>query len=209
VKTKIVGIVTAAMALILGFARIARADIVELPLAATGIYDHDTPQWTSDFDLGVTLTEISNVYIDWSGEIIAGLAIKYDPQTFEPSEPFPMDVGIYAFLGSNPYPRVTDVWGGPLTYPAPELFDRVSELELLGTTTWSDLLDGKGRIVIGYEEAIMLYGHYIGHGSITLNNATLIVEGVIVPEPASILLLAMCAIWARVNIRRTSRNIIG
>ena len=91
-------------AVLLG-AGVAGADIVELPLACEGVYDFNQPYWTTDFDLGVTFTEISNVYIDWSGEITSGLAIYYS----DPNAPFPMNVGIYAAMG---YLRITEVWGG-------------------------------------------------------------------------------------------------
>ena len=66
----------------------------------------------------------------------------------------------------------------------------MSEFELLGTTTWSDLLDGQGTIKIQYMEVIILNWHYIEHGFVSLDRAILRVEGVI-PEPASILLLAI------------------
>ncbi len=50
----------------------AVADIVELDLFDLGCpsaYDPDSLYWTTDFDLGVTFIEISNVYIDWAVEI--------------------------------------------------------------------------------------------------------------------------------------------
>jgi len=46
------------------------ADIAELDLFDLGcqsVYDFDSQYWTTDFDLGVTFIEISNVYIDWAG----------------------------------------------------------------------------------------------------------------------------------------------
>ena len=56
----------AAMVL-LGFSLPITAAIVELPLDCAGTYDPDNQYWTTDFDLGVTFTEIFHVYIDWSG----------------------------------------------------------------------------------------------------------------------------------------------
>ncbi|NIP52391.1 MAG: hypothetical protein GWN67_09830 [Phycisphaerae bacterium] len=87
----------------------ADAAIVELPLAAEGRYDVNSVHWEMDFDLGITFTEISHVYIDWSGEMMAGLAIDH---TTPGPQPFPLDVGLHASLGSNPWPRLTDVYGG-------------------------------------------------------------------------------------------------
>jgi len=172
------------------------ADLVELDLFSIGCkstYDYDSPSWTSDFDLGVTFTEISHVYIDWEGEITGGLAIDYD----DPGNSFPIDVGIASSLGSNPWPRTTDVWGGEETYPSAEVFDYLFEFELLWETTWSDLIDGQGIITIGYGELILSGGEYIEHGTVQLDNASLIFEGTIVPEPTTLLLLFIGAIAIR------------
>jgi hypothetical protein len=175
--------------MVLGLAGPSEAVIVELNLLSLGCpteLNIDSIYWQTNFDLGVSFTEITNVYMDWSGGITAGLAIDYD----NPDEPFPLDVGVYASLGSNPYLRRTTVWGGDTTYPAPEPFDCLSEFELSGST-WSDLLDGQGKITIGYTEFIMINGRYTEHGSIDLSGATLAVEGTVVPEPATILFLGI------------------
>ena len=181
-------------AVLLG-AGVAGADIVELPLACEGVYDFNQPYWTTDFDLGVTFTEISNVYIDWSGEITSGLAIYYSDH----DAPFPMNVGIYAAMG---YLRITEVWGGGATYPDPEPFDSLSEIPP-GTSAWSDLLDGRGTITIGYTQPIIL-GTYVEYGSVVLNDATLVVDGVVVPEPATFLLLIIGIAGIRAKGRKIS-----
>lgn len=172
--------------LVLDFAGMAKADIVELNLFDVGCptaFNHNSQYWTSDFDLGVTFTEITNVYMDWSGEITAGLAIHYaDPCTL-----FPLDVAISTYL-DMPIDAGTSVWGGQDTYPAPEPFERQSDYQLFGLGTWSGLLDGKATIWLYYEPLIISEGCYIESGSIVLDRANLVVEGV-VPEPASLLLL--------------------
>ena len=184
--------------LFFGIVGIANADIVEFPLDCAGQYNFDSPYWSSDFYLGYTFTEISQVYIDWDGEITGGMAVQLDPQTLEPlGEPFPMIVEISAYLGSNPYLRSTNVWGGAVTYPDPEPFDCLSEFELYGGSTWSDLLDGTGTIIINYGEAISINGYYTEHGSIALDSATLIVDGVIVPEPTVLLFISIGVIGLR------------
>ena len=170
------------------------ADIAELDLFDLGcqsVYDIDSQYWTTDFDLGITFIEISNVYIDWAGEITAGLAIEY----VNPDETFPLEVGIYAYLSGYPFTRSITVWGGETTYPDPEVFDCRSEIE---STNWSDLLDGQGTITIGGKEIIMLNGMYVEHGSATLDRATLIVEGVI-PEPTTFFLLIVGVLCLRVK----------
>jgi hypothetical protein len=157
------------------------------------------PYWTGDFDLEVAFTEISNVYIDWDGGITAGLAIRYA----DPDNPLPLGVGTYASLGFNPSLRRTTVWGGGLTYPDPESFDGMFEIELTGSSTWSDILDGEGTITIGYEELIILEGRYVESGSVVLNRGTLVVDGVVVPEPATFLLLVVGALGVRGRMRNS------
>ena len=202
-KTILTGVIT--LVLVLGLAGVVRADTVELDLFDLGCpaeFNWDTQNWQTDFDLGTGFIKITNVYMDWSGAITAGLAIQLDPVTFEPiGDPFPKMVAIYAYMGRNPGARIVDVWGGEATYPVPEPFEHLSEFELLGPTTWSDLLVGQGSITIGYMELFMLYGFYIEHGSVNLDRAILIVEGVI-PEPGTILLLATGIIGMRLKKRR-------
>ncbi|MFA6426787.1 MAG: hypothetical protein WCW64_11505 [Phycisphaerae bacterium] len=174
----------------------SRADIVSLDLFSLGCpieFNNNSPSWQTNFDLGVTFTQISHVYIDWSGEITGGLAQHYDWQTGELIGPYPLDVGIEAYLGRNPHARLTDVYGGEATYPSPETFDGLNEFTISGTTTWSDMLDGTGNIWIEYTEFGFLFsgGGYVQHGSVNLDSATLVVDGTLIPEPTSILLLVM------------------
>jgi len=112
----------AAVVLLLAFAGMAKANIVELNLFDLGCpteFNWDNSYWQTDFNLGVAFTEISHVYINWSGEIMAGLVIEYDPRTLEPiGEPFPDDVGIGACLESPLSWRHTRVVSaGRATYP--------------------------------------------------------------------------------------------
>ncbi len=187
-KKNITGVIT--LVLVLGFAGMADADTVELDLFGLGCpteFNWYNPYWQTDFDLGTGFIEISHVYIDWSGQITAALAQELDSQSLEPiGEPFPIGVGCYASMG---YPHRTEIWGGQATHPVPEPFDLLSEIPP-GTSTWSDLLDGQGSITIGYTEVVGPYLRYVEHGLIDISSATLIVEG-IVPEPASIFLLAV------------------
>ena len=98
-------------------------------------------------------------------------------------------------------------WGGGITYPDPEPFDELSEFELVGPSTWSDLLDGEGTIGIQYTELIILDGYYVEHGSVTLSSANLIVDGVPVPEPATILLITIGIAAVRGRCRKTSHEL--
>lgn len=174
--------------LVLGFAGIAKADTVELPLNCAGAYDVNTPLWTTDFDLGVTFSEISNVYIRWSGTITGEL--RYDC-----GSTFPVDaefwIGFYkshltGYFGS------AYMIGGADTYPIPESFDSNTVFRfpsyLLGR---SELLDGQASIAVGFYMA----GYYDFEETLIyptgqLDSATLIFEGTVVPEPCSLVLLA-------------------
>ncbi|MGB2809890.1 MAG: PEP-CTERM sorting domain-containing protein [Sedimentisphaerales bacterium] len=178
------------LVLLLGIT-VADAAIVELPLGAEGRYDANSEPWEMDFDLGVTFTDISHVYIDWSGEIMAGLAV--DPMRPGP-QPFPLDVGLLAYLGRNPGGRLATVMGGETTYPEPEIFDCQSEFKIWPPTTWSDLLDGQGTISIGHVVLVGPYLAYVEFGFVDLSSATLVVEGTPVPEPGTLFLLAFGAV---------------
>lgn len=187
-KTKIMGVVTAV--LVLGSARMVRADIIELPLNCAGTYDINTPAWTSNFDLGVTFSEISNVYIDWSGEMTAGLDEYMGNQGVA-------KVGFDAvLLGTYTIPhffqiQIASIRGGVSTYPAPEPFDVQTEFWLWEPGRWDNLLDGKDTIKIDFLSfaGLIPEAHVISFGSAVLNDATLVVEGIIIPEPGSLLLL--------------------
>ena len=178
--------------MVLGLSGTSEATIVELDLLSLGCpteLNYDSTFWQTNFDLGVTFVEISHVYMDWSGSITAGLAIDYD----NPDEPFPLQVGLLAYLEKPPNWHYAQVWGGEATYPNPEPFDVLSEIHALN---WPDLLDGQSHIEIEYQEVGGIFGEYIKHGTITLDKAILRVEGT-VPEPATLFLLGLGGLMLR------------
>jgi hypothetical protein len=188
--------------IVLVFVAGAFGDVVELPLDCAGFYDVNTPAWTMDFDLGVTFSEITNVYIDWSGEITAGLALYYG----EP-DPIPFDGSLWAFINS-PWHGIahTMVSGGSSTYPiAPEPFDEQSEFSFSDVHyTWNELLGGIGDISILFPSIKTTSDIFIIYsGSATLNNSTLVIEGTIVPEPSSLFLICIGGLWI---IRKSGRK---
>jgi hypothetical protein len=169
--------------IVLIFCTGAFGDVVELPLDAGGYYDVNTPAWTYDFDLGVSFSEISHAYIDWSGEITGLLEEMYGKTRS-------VDGGLIAFIGPYPPPPMAGVWAGASTYPSPESFDVQSEFGDGGT--WNDLLDGKETISIYYPKSETIPEiHVIDWGSATLNDATLVVEGTIIPEPSTLTILGL------------------
>lgn len=102
----------------------ARADTVELDLFSLGCqhtYDINLPSWQTNFNLGVTFSQISNVYINWSGTIVAE---KVCPSaTLETT--FPVNGKFVVRLsGANAY----YIPAGAATYPNPESFGLQSQL---------------------------------------------------------------------------------
>ena len=158
----------------------ARATIIEIPLDCDGQYDFlDT--WSSSFDFGVSFSQINDIYIDWSGQIVGEEALNAGV----------IDAQFVATLyESDPqsYYARTHVYGGAATYPTPEPFNLQTSFTDEG---WSEFYDGQGSIEIWFG------GIYRPLGEITvslpsgeMNFATLVIDGVIVPEPATLSLLA-------------------
>jgi hypothetical protein len=172
--------------IVLMLAGLSAGDTIELPLNCAGFYDVNTSPWTMDFDLGVTFSEISHVYIDWSGEINAGLY-----QDSVNPEPVPFNGRLDAYFGNYLPPGIAGaaVGGGMSTYPGSEQFAMRSEFVLFAPT-WDFLLDGKEIVTIDYP-LLLSWVHVIDYGSAVLNDATLVVEGTIIPEPNTLILLGL------------------
>lgn len=181
------------------FATTGRADVVEFPLSCEGQYNAlDT--WSTNFDLGLSFTEVTNVYIDWSGTITAELVAP----AISPEQTYPIDARFVAKLyESDPYDYFGRAYveAGQETYPNPELFQTQSAFT---DEDWSMLLDGQGNIEIwfgGIERwsDIITIEDPIGQ----LNSATLVIEGAIIPEPMSIILLAIGIAGVRLSECKT------
>lgn len=180
------------IAVILAIAAIptlTRADIVELPLACTGEYSF-LQTWSTQFDVGVAFTEISSIYMNWSGEITAkeilpgGTADGLFTASLYESDP-------HSYFG-HAY-----IQGGSATHPDPEPFDTQS---MFSNEGWSPLLDGQARIQIMLSNV----SHPLDAGTLslpsgTLDSATLVIEGQPIPEPGilSMLLLGIGIVRAR------------
>ena len=150
----------------------ASGSVFEVPLACEGEYTVDQT-WTTTFDLGLGFTEISNIYIDWSGSITAELVDGY---------PFVLDGQFVAKLydsESENFCGSTRVQTGADTYPFPKPFDLLSVFSDPG---WAPLLDGRGTIEIGFwgvTRPMDLITLEPPSGQIT--SATLVFEGTVNP----------------------------
>lgn len=173
------------------------AALIGCNLNSTGPYA-ENQVWTADFDLGVAFTEISSVYIDFCGSIGAS-AYRWLPSgpvvSVESYDAY-FNPQLYE-LGSGTPLGSAYLYGGHGTYPAPEVFD--TQLPL-AVSDFSQLLDGIGTIEIGFHptyplETVLMekIDDAFGH----IDCATLVFDGTVVPEPATVLLLAFGALTCR------------
>ena len=166
-------------------AGVTNGAIFELPLECEGEYGlGDT--WTTTFDLGVGFTEISNVYIDWAGELTAfqGMPVPIASQ-FVASlyESDPQDYFSRAYVA-----------GGVATYPNPKPFDLQS---VFTDDDWTLLLDGQSSIEIWFGDTPHPTGSGGAAGTGSLNSATLVIEGTVVPEPITLALFGFGFLFIR------------
>lgn len=177
---------------------ISRAEIISLDLLAQGCpteWQYDTPCWQTDFDLGVSFSEISHVYVDWSGELTGSLVETWYMGS-QTTQQIPMDMGLIAGFDSM---RRTSIYGGKEDYPDSVTFNYQSEIVLWPSTIfpdWTDILDGTGTFsfhssYVGEIHDPEVYLIFLDYGSVTLTSAALVIDGVLVPEPSSLVLFCL------------------
>ena len=155
--------------------------VVEVPLDCAGYYEwFDT--WTGQFDLGLEFSQIDNVYVEWSGEITAGLAESWSGGV----EPRDGRFVVEPYEGDIEFGRAA-VNAGEATYPDPEPFDEQTGFDYLN---YARLLDGQAEVEIWLNQVIHVgdMGAYPGPSG-DLFGASLFIEGTIVPEPVSVVML--------------------
>ena len=173
---------------VVSISSLANAEIIELTLDCGGEYGlADT--WTTNIDLGVSFTEISNIYINWSGTIIGQETMNSGVID---------NLFVTTLYESNPlnYFGRAYVQGGAATYPATEPFDVQSVFTDEG---WSALLDGQFNVEILFSETSHPLDITLNVPTGQLDLATLVVEGVIIPEPATLLFTVVGLAGLRAN----------
>jgi hypothetical protein len=177
----------------------ANADIIQYNLNCGRSY-WPRSTWTADFDLGTEFSEISNISLQWSGSI---KAVEFEPIVPIPNFP-PYYNGYFKAqifdLGSSTALATKSVYGGSTTAPAPQTFDLLSELNM----DYSPFLDGVGSIKITFNQKYPLLWYsdipilrIVSNASGQLDPATLIFEGTVVPEPATLILLTLGTLFLR------------
>ena len=175
-----------------------------MPLDCAGEYRPNTvgyPNvWSTSIDLGVSFSEISSVYVDWSGELTGGV-YRGDGGSSDPCEV--VDGLFAAFLYEEEYYRFfSRAWqvGGESTYPEAEPFDVQSAFD----EDWPELLDGQAKFHLGIGSTASFDMLVVKHAQGVIESATLVVEGTVVPEPGGFALVVGGAVggWRRRRRRR-------
>ena len=178
----------------------AYAAVIEYDLSCDGSYTLGA-SWTADFDLGTMFSEISHIYIDWSGSIKASLFEPIVPlPLFEPNYDGYFKARLYEFNSTTPLAE-RSVYAGEETYPNPEAFDLQTEFNI---SDFSPFLDGVGSISVNFGQVYPLLWYSdikvirkLSDASGQIAAATLIVDGTVVPEPATLLLLGLGGLMLR------------
>lgn len=185
------GVLILLLAAVPGPPRQTMASIFEIPLSCPEEWSPGQ-RWEMEFDLGVSFVEIQRVAVDWSGEITGALCTwRDDPGATPWSVGASFEADLLRPSGDDRRIGSTAVHGGLSTYPAPESFNLESAFS---GQPWSDLLSGRGAIEVEFVWTLPFSWVPVTVPSGHLRHATLIVEGTPVPEPATLLLVALGAL---------------
>lgn len=168
---------------------IASGTTVSIPLP--GLLSYTQGNKTVNFDAGVQFQSISQVRIHLAGTVTPGVWNYTNPATGESGQ---MAVPTYLGpgLGSGFILQAIAQVPNPVNGTFPFEF-------------WSPggdygfLLDGKDKITMTLMYAFsgnLVWGEGVSSGSATISAATLLIDGVVVPEPMSLSLLAVAGLFA-------------
>jgi hypothetical protein len=176
---------------LIGISSLANAEIftVELP-EFLGPWDEAIYMKPASFDFGTSFLQIYDVRIQLEGAFTAGLA--HGDGLVIPEDVWsdvPGAIDVYMDAGDG-------LWGtGSLVYESPLFMDESLEQSL--GATWDFLLDGTDQVNLSFGSAggapIWII---VNEPTVDITDAYLVVNG-IVPEPATIFLFAIGAMFLR------------
>ncbi len=207
IENEKISIIVLGLILTLCMVGVSSATIIELPLDLMGVYNI-TEGREVYFDLGYEFTDIYSVYMDWQGEITGCLMADIR----NPEISFSSLVALSAWFEEDPIIGYAAVEGG-YDYPNPTRFDAKSDGHLFRNYTWEGFYDGKGRVSVGYSApGGNLWLDIVESGPITLDSIKIVVDGNIVPEPVTVIFLALGALrfkHVRFNYQRKEYEHVG
>jgi hypothetical protein len=184
--SKKVAITTVVILMKITGAGLAVTVTVELPEFVGELQPYPN-QPTASFDLGTSFLQIDEVYIQIKGTFAPGVArsmITGESWELTPELNLVMDPGVgscYVFV-----------------HPLESPFDVEGTLKLKYGATWDFLLDSKNQVSIYLDWGGVIPEISIIAGSVQISSAYITVEGT-VPEPATILFLAVGVVGVRVS----------
>lgn len=199
-KTKISLIIAVVIAImLLGASSSADADIVELPELVGNLEPYPNGS-TAAFDFGTPFLSINEVKIQMAGTFTPGLA-QGDGVEIPVDEWLVLLPEIHSYM--DPGVGACFAYLHPLESP----FNIEETFELKYSATWAFLLDGTDQVNADLGWGGSVEGWVIvTQPTVQVSEAYLITDGV-VPEPATVLLLAMGAICARITKLRPLRKL--
>ena len=178
-------VIFVAMAISVFSGQTMKAATVEIPLPLGDWWPGR--QLELQFDLGAPYQGIDDIYINWSGEITAGLCTLREDTSVTP---WPVAASFCAYVTNS---GLIEVEGGGSTYPNPESFNSVVPFS---GQPWPDLLDGKGVVTIEFYWTLPFSWLPVDEPSGALSHAALVIEGTPIPEPSTAILLCGAALAA-------------
>ena len=184
--------------IILSVANVALADIITAPLPElVGSVVQYSDMSGVDVDLGVTFSAIQSVRIQLSGTITPGLGCGDGVE--RPVLPYFDVPGVIEIFFDHPAAGSCITSAGPFdgSFSVDQVFDCTYD------ASWDILLDGQQELFAYItSNLIVIGGQILDFPTADISQATLIVEGEVVPEPCSLVLLSLGGLMLHRKYRR-------
>lgn len=184
--------------IILSVGNVALADIITAPLPElVGSVVQYSDMSGVDVDLGVTFSAIQSVRIQLSGTITPGLGCGDGVE--RPVLPYFDVPGVIEIFFDHPAAGSCITSAGPFdgSFSVDQVFDCTYD------ASWDILLDGQQELFAYItSNLIVIGGQILDFPTADISQATLIVEGEVVPEPCSLVLLSLGGLMLHRKYRR-------